>query len=57
MRLISHRGNINGIESVHENNPNYIENAIMLGFDVEIDMIGDLELESDNGDGSMNSSD
>ena len=27
------------------------------GFDVEIDMIGDLELESDNGDGSMNSSD
>lgn len=38
MRLISHRGNINGIESVHENNPNYIENAIMLGFDVEIDV-------------------
>lgn len=38
MKLISHRGNINGIETINENNPNYIENAIKLGFDVEVDV-------------------
>jgi hypothetical protein len=38
MILISHRGNINGKNSHLENQPNYIDIAISLGFDVEIDM-------------------
>jgi hypothetical protein len=38
MILISHRGNINGPIPEVENNPEYIDNAIRLGYDVEIDM-------------------
>ena len=38
MILISHRGNINGIESNNENNPEYIQKALDLGYDVEIDL-------------------
>ena len=38
MILISHRGNINGKHPDLENQPNYIDNAISLGYDVEIDM-------------------
>ena len=37
MILISHRGNINGKIVEEENNPNYIDDAITLGYDVEID--------------------
>lgn len=36
--FISHRGNINGELKDRENNPNYIDEAIGLGFDVEIDL-------------------
>jgi len=38
MILISHRGNITGPIIEAENNPNYIDNAIKAGFDVEIDI-------------------
>jgi len=38
MYLISHRGNINGIQVDKENNPEYIYDAINKGFDVEIDV-------------------
>jgi hypothetical protein len=38
MILISHRGNINGKKPHLENQPNYIDNAISLGYDVEIDL-------------------
>lgn len=38
MRLISHRGNINGRFESYENEPNYIDNAIKNGYDVEIDI-------------------
>jgi hypothetical protein len=38
MILISHRGNINGKKPHLENQPNYINNAISLGYDVEIDL-------------------
>lgn len=38
MKLISHRGNVDGIQREYENNPSYIENAINLGFDCEIDI-------------------
>jgi hypothetical protein len=38
MILISHRGNIYGKNPHLENQPNYIDNAISLGYDVEIDM-------------------
>lgn len=38
MILISHRGNINGRIEDHENRPEYIENTLALGFDVEIDV-------------------
>ena len=37
-KLISHRGNINGPDISIENQPTYIENAINLGFDCEIDI-------------------
>ncbi len=36
--LISHRGNLNGPEKEKENMPNYILDAIKLGYDVEIDV-------------------
>jgi hypothetical protein len=38
MILISHRGNITGQIPEMENHPDYIDNAIKLGFDVEIDI-------------------
>jgi hypothetical protein len=37
MKLISHRGNIHGPQ-IQENSPCYIDTAIGLGFDVEIDV-------------------
>lgn len=38
MRYIAHRGNISGQDSIQENTPNYIDRAICLGYDVEIDV-------------------
>lgn len=38
MILISHRGNIEGINPEFENQPHYIQNAMLLGYDVEIDV-------------------
>jgi len=38
MILISHRGNVNGKIPGKENNPEYIDKAISLGYDVEIDI-------------------
>ncbi len=38
MRLISHRGNISGRNPEKENSPEYITNALDLGFDVEVDI-------------------
>ncbi len=38
MIFISHRGNINGSNPEMENNPAYIENALSLGYDVEVDV-------------------
>ena len=38
MILISHRGNINGINKKYENNPTYIQSAIKKGYNVEIDV-------------------
>lgn len=37
MKLIAHRGNINGVNS-KENSPEYIISTINLGYDVEIDL-------------------
>ena len=38
MRLIAHRGNINGKNPFYENSPKYCQDAIDKGFDVEIDL-------------------
>ena len=38
MYLISHRGNLNGIDKDDENNPDYINQAISRGYDVEVDV-------------------
>jgi hypothetical protein len=38
MIYISHRGNINGKKPHLENKPEYIDDAIRLGFDVEVDV-------------------
>jgi hypothetical protein len=38
MKLISHRGNINGKFESWENEPTYIDKAISEGYDVEIDV-------------------
>lgn len=38
MILISHRGNINGAVTSEENKPEYVEQALRLGYDVEIDL-------------------
>lgn len=40
MRLISHRGNINGPIPERENSPDYIDEAIKLDYEVEIDLWG-----------------
>lgn len=36
--MISHRGNVHGINLTEENKPSYIVEALRLGFDVEIDV-------------------
>lgn len=36
--LISHRGNITGIQKELENTPQYIDDAIAQGYDVEVDL-------------------
>jgi len=38
MKIISHRGNLNGIDEQRENNPIFIDECIQFGFDVEIDL-------------------
>ena len=38
MYLISHRCNLNGVESENENNPKYLKIAINKGFNVEVDV-------------------
>jgi hypothetical protein len=38
MFFISHRGNLTGPSITNENHPEYIQNAISEGFDVEIDI-------------------
>lgn len=38
MKLISHRGNLNGRIPKKENKPSYIKKAVELGYDVEIDV-------------------
>lgn len=38
MILISHRGNIDGKFTDRENHPDYIDEAILLGYDVEVDI-------------------
>ena len=38
MILISHRGNINGPDVEKENHPDYIQKALDLGYNVEIDV-------------------
>jgi hypothetical protein len=38
MKLISHRGNIDGKYTERENHPDYIDEAILLGYDVEVDL-------------------
>jgi len=38
MKLIAHRGNINGRKKESENKPDYIKNAIDKGFDAEVDV-------------------
>lgn len=38
MRFISHRGNTDGVIKERENTPDYIDEAINKGFDVEIDI-------------------
>jgi hypothetical protein len=38
MKIISHRGNINGIVTNKENRPSYIDCAVQLGLEVEVDL-------------------
>lgn len=38
MRIISHRGNLEGRNPECENNPSYIQAALNAGFDVEVDV-------------------
>jgi len=38
MKLISHRGNIVGPNTLRENTPSYIDTAISLGYEVEVDV-------------------
>lgn len=38
MKLIAHRGNIFGPNPIEENNPDYINTALIHGFDVEVDV-------------------
>lgn len=38
MLIISHRGNLEGIDHYRENSPDYIDEALSQGYDVEIDL-------------------
>lgn len=38
MKIISHRGNIQGVNPNNENRPSYIDSAIKLGYEVEVDI-------------------
>jgi hypothetical protein len=38
MIIVSHRGNLDGPDLTQENSPAYIDKAIRVGFDVEIDL-------------------
>lgn len=38
MKLISHRGNYNGVNPERENKPSYIDTAISMGYEVEVDI-------------------
>jgi hypothetical protein len=38
IKFISHRGNVKGVDPVRENTKKYIDEAIKLGYDVEIDI-------------------
>ena len=38
MKIICHRGNLNGSESSLENKPEQIDRCINLGYDVEVDV-------------------
>jgi hypothetical protein len=38
MKLISHRGNYRGVLPERENKPSYIDTAISMGYDVEVDV-------------------
>jgi YrbI family 3-deoxy-D-manno-octulosonate 8-phosphate phosphatase len=38
MKFICHRGNINGPNTQYENKPEYIQNALAAGYDVEVDV-------------------
>lgn len=38
MKLISHRGNYNGIQPDRENKPSYIDTMLSMDYDVEIDV-------------------
>lgn len=38
MRLISHRGNLRGPNTDRENHPDYIQEALDVGYDVEVDV-------------------
>jgi len=38
MKLISHRGNIDGPNNSQENNPEYVDNALKFFYDVEVDL-------------------
>lgn len=38
MKLISHRGNYNGINPQRENKPSYIDTTLSMGYDVEVDI-------------------
>lgn len=40
IKLIAHRGNIDGRQPDKENHPDYIDRAIHLGYDVEVDVWG-----------------
>jgi hypothetical protein len=46
MKLIAHRGNITGPDFTQENSPEYIENALESGYDVEIDIRYDKKTDS-----------
>ena len=38
MKIIAHRGNMDGPNPVQENHPDYITKALQLNFDVEVDV-------------------